>query len=74
MIRKITSFFIAIVTFLTVGTSADLDPEGKTDYVIDFILCSPGFHVSEYRTVTESINGRFVSDHFPIYADITFPE
>ena len=56
------------------GTFHGLDPEGKTDYVIDFILCSPGIHVSEYRTVTEGINGRFVSDHFPIYADITFPE
>ena len=56
------------------GTFHGLDPEGKADYVIDFILCSPGIHVSEYRTVTEGINGRFVSDHFPIYADITFPE
>lgn len=68
MIRKITSFFIAIVTFN--GT----DPEGKADYIIDFILCSPGIHVSEYKTVTEGVDSRFVSDHFPIYANITFSE
>lgn len=55
------------------GTFHGLNPEGHSDYNIDFILCSPQITVKTYRTVTEGVDGRFVSDHFPIYADIILP-
>ena len=38
--------------------------------VIDYILCSDDFHPTVFKTVTAGIDGRFVSDHFPIYADL----
>lgn len=58
---------------LDYGTFHGLNPEGRADYYIDFILCSPQISVKVYRTLTEGIDGRFVSDHFPIYADIALP-
>ena len=48
------------------------DPSLKSDYFIDFVLCSDAFDVAAYRTVTKGFNDRFTSDHFPIYADLTF--
>jgi endonuclease/exonuclease/phosphatase family metal-dependent hydrolase len=53
------------------GTFHGCRPEDRADYYIDFVLCSPDIEVTAYRTVTAGINGRFVSDHFPIYADLT---
>ena len=58
---------------MSYGTFHGLNPAGHADYDIDFILCSPQITVKTYRTVTEGIDGRFVSDHFPIYADIVIP-
>ena len=52
------------------GTFHGCRPEERADYYIDFVLCSPEIEVTAYRTVTEGVDGRFVSDHFPIYADI----
>ena len=46
------------------------DPNAKSDYFIDFVLCSDDFDVCAYRTVTKGVDGRFTSDHFPIYADL----
>ncbi len=48
------------------------DPSKKADYFIDFVLCSDDFEAAAYRTVTKGFNGRFTSDHFPIYADLKF--
>lgn len=55
------------------GTFHDVSPETHADSEIDFILCSGDIQVKTYRTVTAGIDGRFVSDHFPIYADIVIP-
>ena len=44
------------------------------EYYIDCILTKPGVETAVYRTVTVGVNGRFVSDHFPIYADVRFGE
>ncbi len=52
------------------GTFHGCHPETHQDYEIDFVLCSPDLTVKTYRVVTAGINGRFVSDHFPVYADI----
>ncbi|MBR4451108.1 MAG: endonuclease/exonuclease/phosphatase family protein [Clostridia bacterium] len=47
------------------------NPAGNPDYYIDFVLCSKEFEIEAYRTLTKGVDGRFVSDHFPIYADLT---
>ena len=52
------------------------DPETHTDYINctgDYILCSPEIHVNSFRVVTKGVDGRFTSDHFPLYADIVLP-
>ncbi len=51
------------------STFHDGDPENCYE-VIDYILCSDDFHAVAFKTVTAGIDGRFVSDHFPIYADL----
>ena len=55
------------------GTFHACKPETHADTYIDFVLCSPNIAVHSYRTVTAGIDGRFVSDHFPLYADVTIP-
>ena len=56
---------------VTYGTfHAGKDPNQRADYYIDFVLFSQGFTPVAYRTLTRGIDGRFVSDHFPIYADL----
>ena len=47
-------------------------PELHPDGVIDFILCPKTAMVTSFRTVTKGVDGRFTSDHFPIYADLRF--
>lgn len=55
---------------VTYGTfHAGKDPARNADYYIDFILFSEGFEPLAYRTLTKGVDDRFVSDHFPIYAD-----
>lgn len=53
------------------GTYHDTKPQFAENRYLDYILCSDGIYVNTYKTVTAGIDGRFVSDHFPIYADIT---
>ncbi|MCR5782855.1 MAG: endonuclease/exonuclease/phosphatase family protein [Clostridia bacterium] len=55
------------------GTFHNCRPETHADSYIDFVLCSDDIDVLAYRTVTAGIDGRFVSDHFPIYADVMIP-
>ena len=54
------------------GTFHGTHPETMAEYYIDYVLTRPGIEVPVYRTVTAGVNGRFVSDHFPIYADVRF--
>lgn len=54
------------------GTFHGTHPETHADYYIDYILTAGSTRVLNYRTVTVGVNGRFVSDHFPIYADLRF--
>jgi endonuclease/exonuclease/phosphatase family metal-dependent hydrolase len=54
------------------GTFHGTHPETMADRYIDCILMKPGVESAVYRTVTVGVNGRFVSDHFPIYADVRF--
>lgn len=58
---------------VTYGTFHDCDPETNADWVLDYILCSDDVTVNVFRVVTDGIEGRFVSDHFPLYADVALP-
>ncbi len=51
-------------------TYHDTKPEKHSDDVIDYVMVNNNFDTVSYRVVTEGIDGRFVSDHYPIYADI----
>ena len=44
-------------------------PSGSVG-VIDYVLVSGRVKPLVYRVVTEGVDGRFVSDHFPVYADV----
>ncbi len=51
-------------------TYHDTKPDMHKDDVIDYVMINDGFDALTYRVVTEGIDGRYVSDHYPIYADI----
>ncbi len=51
-------------------TYHDTKPDMHKDDVIDYVMINDGFDALTYRVVTEGVDGRFVSDHYPIYADI----
>ncbi len=44
------------------------EPDKHEGDVIDYIMVNDKWTVQKYRVMTEGIDGRFVSDHFPIYA------
>ena len=56
----------------TYGTFHAAKPETHAQHYIDYVLCDPQTKALCYRTVTAGECGRFVSDHFPIYADLQF--
>ena len=51
-------------------TYHDTKPQLHQDDIIDYVMVNDGFEALAYKVVTEGIDGRFVSDHYPIYADI----
>lgn len=51
-------------------TYHDSNPQRNEDEIIDYVMINDHFDARVYRVVTEGIDGRYVSDHFPIYADI----
>lgn len=51
-------------------TYHDTKPQNHKGDVIDYVMINEHFDAASYRVVTEGIDGRFVSDHYPIYADL----
>ncbi len=51
-------------------TYHDTKPALHKGNVIDYILINNHFDALSYKVVTEGINDQYVSDHFPIYADL----
>ncbi len=52
-------------------TYHDAEPEKHgVESVIDYIMTNSHFEASVYKILTDGINGRFVSDHYPVYADV----
>lgn len=56
-------------------TFHNLDPLGENEgNVIDYVMVNEFWGAKEYRVVTAGIDGAYVSDHFPVYADIYVKE
>ena len=53
------------------GTFQGFGPNLNPDQVIDHIFTSSHFTVSRWGVLTDSYNGKFPSDHFPVLAQIT---
>lgn len=53
-------------------TYHDTKPSNHRDDVIDYVMVNDGFNTLSYRVVTAGIDNRYVSDHFPVYADLVF--
>lgn len=53
-------------------TYHDTKPQNHEDDVIDYVMINNGFDAVSYKVVTEGVDDRFVSDHYPVYADIKF--
>ena len=53
-------------------TYHDTKPNKHKDDIIDYVMINNGFTAVSYKVVTEGIDGRYVSDHYPVYADIKF--
>ncbi len=51
-------------------TYHDTKPQNHTDDVIDYVMINEHFDALSYKVVTEGVDGRFVSDHYPVYADL----
>lgn len=52
------------------NTYHDRFPEKHSDWVIDYCFANEGFEAINYGVVTESPSKYYVSDHFPVYADL----
>ena len=75
MTQSLIDTRVAAADCVAYGTfHAGQDPNRRADRYIDFVLCSDDFDAAAYRTVTKGVDGRFSSDHFPIYADLKYKE
>lgn len=51
-------------------TYHDRTPAAHNDNVIDFVMVNEKFDALVYKVVTANESAHYVSDHFPVYADI----
>lgn len=51
-------------------TYHDTKPYALQDWIIDYVMINKNFDAVSYKVVTEGYDDRFVSDHYPVYADI----
>ncbi len=52
-------------------TYHDTKPQNHEGHILDYVMINSKLSASTYRVVTAGIDGRYVSDHYPIYADLT---
>ena len=71
MAEKLTDASAAAADSVSFGSFHECSPE-TTAYTLDYVMCSPDVRVNVFRVVTDGVDGRFVSDHFPLYADVRF--
>ena len=53
--------------YLTFHNLTPVENEGR---ILDYVMINDKFDAEVYRVVTAGVDGRFVSDHYPVYADI----
>ncbi len=51
-------------------TYHDTKPSTHKGEVIDYVMVNDNFNALSYKVVTAGVDERYVSDHFPVYADI----
>ena len=51
-------------------TYHDTKPSKHQGEIIDYVMINDNFNALSYKVVTAGIDERYVSDHFPVYADI----
>lgn len=51
-------------------TFHDLKPAENEGRILDYVMVNDKFDANVYKVVTAGVDGRFVSDHYPVYADI----
>ncbi|MBE6748812.1 MAG: endonuclease/exonuclease/phosphatase family protein [Ruminococcaceae bacterium] len=51
-------------------TYHDTKPSKHAKDIIDYVMVNDNFNALSYKVVTAGIDERYVSDHFPVYADI----
>ena len=57
--------------YLTFHDTVPSENEGR---ILDYVFINNNFGVTTYKVVTAGIDGRFVSDHYPVYADLVIRE
>lgn len=64
---------IDCLTFGTEGTFNGFKVAGETTARrIDYIFVSGSLKVNKYAVLSDLVKGRFISDHFPVYVELTF--
>lgn len=53
-------------------TYHDTKPSKHEKDIIDYVMVNKNFEPLTYKVVTAGIDERYVSDHFPVYADLKF--
>ena len=51
-------------------TYHDTKPSKHEDEIIDYVMVNDNFNALTYKVVTAGVDERYVSDHFPVYADL----
>lgn len=51
-------------------TFHNLNPAENEGRILDYVMVNDKFDAEVYKVVTAGVDGRFVSDHYPVYADI----
>lgn len=66
------AFDLAKVKFAPSGTFNNFDITGKPEGRIDHIFLTSGFDVQRYGILTNTYNGRYPSDHFPVMVQVSY--
>lgn len=51
-------------------TFHNMQPSQNEGRILDYVFINQYFGTTTYRVVTAGIDGKFVSDHYPVYADL----
>ena len=56
-----------------VGTFTGFDYDAPAERRIDYVMVSEGIEVQRYAVLTDAVDRRFPSDHFPVVAKVILP-